>query len=154
QLNQYMEELNSIGNELSEMTLSFSTESMNRVTTDTNTNQVLLSNSRNIVIALTIVAVILGVGIAIFITRSMTKPMNEILEVVEASAEGNLTKESRQVTKDEIGILGQSLNKSLANLRAVLRETLDSSDILAQSAGQMTETAGGMLEKSTDMNDR
>ncbi|MEQ9824637.1 MAG: methyl-accepting chemotaxis protein [Puniceicoccaceae bacterium] len=154
QLNQYMDELSTIGNELSDMTLSFSTESMNRVTTDTNTNQVLLSNSRNIVIALTIIAVILGVGIAIFITRSMTKPMNEILEVVEAIAEGNLTKESKQVTKDEIGILGQSLNKSLANLRAVLRETLDSSDILAQSAGQMTETAGSMLEKSTDMNDR
>jgi len=153
-LNQNLLELASVGEELSEMTHGFSNQSMTRVTEDSNANQLLLSNSRNIVIILTIFAVVLGLVIAFFITISLTKPIREILSVVESIAEGNLTRESSLESKDEIGTLGKSLNQSLKKLRVVLSETLDSSDILAQSAIQMNDTSSVLLEKSTEMNER
>ena len=154
ELENHLVELSEIGEQLAEMTHSFSNDSMDRVTTDTHKNQNLLSNSRNIVIILTAVAVVLGILIAFFITLSMTKPISEIVEIVEAIAEGDLTRESKLTTKDEMGKLGQSLNISLRKLRAVLGETLDSSNMLAQSAIQMNDTSSNMLEQATESSER
>lgn len=153
-LETHLIELSEIGEQLAEMTHSFSNQSMNRVTSDTNANQKLLSQSRNIVVILTVVAVILGVVIAFYITLSMTKPMAEIVEIVEAIAEGDLTRVSKITSKDEMGKLGQSLNVSLKKLREVLSDTLDSSNILAQSAIQMNDTSSNMLEQATEGSER
>ncbi len=153
-LSQKLVQLTSIGDELNKTTQGFSTQSMQRVTVDTNANQKLLTNSRNVVIGLTVIALVLGIVIALFITNSLTKPMMQILDIVHAIADGDLTKESTINSKDEIGNLGGSLNESLAKLRSVLSETLDSSNMLAQSAIQMNDTSAGLLEKSTNMNDR
>lgn len=153
-LENHLVELTEIGEQLAEMTHSFSSQSMNRVISDTNANQELLAQSRNVVVILTVVAVVLGVVIAFYITLSMTKPMAEIVEIVEAIAEGDLTRESKLTSKDEIGKLGQSLNLSLKKLREVLGDTLDSSNMLAQSAIQMNDTSSNLLEQATESSER
>jgi methyl-accepting chemotaxis protein len=153
-LSRTSEQLTRAGRELNTLTQDFSNQSFKSVQIETQEIERLLTSSRNIVLIFTGIAVVLGVAIAFFITGSLTKPVNEILKVVKGIAEGNLAQESNITQKDEIGILAQSLNHALKQLRKVMSETLDSADILAQSAIQMNDTSSGLLEKSTDMSDR
>lgn len=153
-LNDILDKLSDVGADLIQITHNFSTQSFENVTNETAGIQSLLSKSRNIVIILTVIGTILGIAIAFIITNSLTQPMKEILTVVDAIAEGNLTVESKIQQKDEMGKLGKNLNESIGQLRRVLSDTLDSSDVLAQSAVQMNDTSNVLLEKSTDMNDR
>ena len=153
-LDEGLKKLNEAGKDLNQLTKEFSARSLSNVTSDTHATETLLSKSRNIVIILTSVAFVLGIVIAFIIISSLSKPLAEILKVVQAIAEGDLTEESKINQKDEIGTVATSLNDSLKQLRKVLGETLDSSDLLAQSAIQMNDTSTVLLEKSTDMSER
>ncbi len=140
--------------DLSKATSRFSAKSMSSVTNANEGIESLLSKSKTLVIILTIIAIVVGMVITIFITSSLTGPMKEILKTVKAIAEGDLSQEAHINQEDEIGTLGKSLNHSLKELRKVMSDTLDSSDLLAQSAIQMNDTSGTLLEKSNDMSDR
>ena len=146
--------LTAAAKDLDQLTIEFSSRSLDNVTTNTKDTETLLSNSRNIVIILTIVAFVLGIMITFIITGSLSRSLSEILRVVKAIADGDLTQKLDIDQKDEIGTLAASLNESLKQLRSVLGETLGSSDILAQSAIQMNDTSSVLLEKSTDMSER
>jgi methyl-accepting chemotaxis protein len=78
------------------------------------------SSSRNLFLAAA-VALVLGVIIAIFITRSITKPVNEGVNYAKEIANGNFDLDNIQVkTMDEIGILATALN----NMRNKLNQSL------------------------------
>ncbi|MEA1975443.1 MAG: methyl-accepting chemotaxis protein [Bacillota bacterium] len=78
------------------------------------------SSSRNLFIAAA-VALVLGVIIAVFITRSITKPVNAGVDYAREIADGNFDLADIQVkTMDEIGILVTALN----NLRNKLNQSL------------------------------
>ena len=61
------------------------------------------ASARLLVVALSIAALVLGLGIALFITRSITRPVNEALGVTQRMADGDLTVTITDISKDEIG---------------------------------------------------
>ncbi len=67
-------------------------------------------------------AIILGVLIAlllgIFIARSISRPVNAMVDVANKLAEGDINVDVHATTKDEIGILMQSFNRMINNIRA------------------------------------
>jgi methyl-accepting chemotaxis protein len=153
-LSKNLSDLQDSGNQLNEIAVNFSSNSVRKVTEQTESTTSLLANSRNIVIIFTIVAFIIGGVVTIVIIGSLTAPMRKVLDVVEAIAKGDLSKSCEVDQKDEMGTLANSLNESLTQLRKVIRETMEAADMLAQSAIQMNDSSSIMLEKSTDMSER
>jgi two-component system, sensor histidine kinase len=76
------------------------------------------------IIALTVE--LTGLALAIIVSRSMQKGLNEILYTAQSVAQGDLSSRAKAFSKDEIGILANDFNKMTAELERmtdVIQET-------------------------------
>lgn len=79
------------------------------------------TNGRIVVIIVSIVALLIGVIFAFFITRSITNPVNIMMAGVKRLAEGDFTQSIAIKTKDEIGELSMAINQTQERLRELVR---------------------------------
>ncbi|MBZ9623536.1 methyl-accepting chemotaxis protein [Clostridium sp. FP2] len=82
------------------------------------------ANSRNTLIVINLISILLAAVGATLIIRSIIKPINILKNEMEtlASKGGDLTQEIKISSKDELGVLAASINKFLANLRTIMIE--------------------------------
>ena len=98
-------------------------------------------------------ALVIGVLVTIFITRSIVRPLNTAVDTARALAVGDLTVKIGQISKDETGQLLQAMQEMVesskgvaamageiagGNLEAQIRERSDK-DVLIQALGNMVE---------------
>jgi len=131
-----------------------------RVLSDTKEQEVaeaVTSSTRNLFVAAA-VAMVLGVIIALFITRAITKPVNEGVDYAKEIANGNFDINDINVkTMDEIGILAtalnemrQKLNQSLVEVQNVGANVSNGSDEISQGnqdLSQRTQEQASALEE-------
>jgi len=97
-----------------------------------------VSISMTQVIVMGLIALLSSVAIGFLITRSITRPLLEAVEVAIAVAQGDLTQRFEVTSKDETGQLLQALNIMQDNLRAIIGN--DVGRVLkALSRGDLTE---------------
>jgi len=89
-----------------------------------------------------IIALVAGILIAYFITRSITKPLVSARNTLSRISDGDLTMEPLQVhNKDEIGSLIQSLNRMVLDLNSTISNTSESAIQVASSSEQLSASA-------------
>ncbi|OLF15431.1 methyl-accepting chemotaxis protein [Actinophytocola xanthii] len=88
-------------------------------------------------------AVLLGVLVAWWLTRGITRPLAKASEVMSAVADGDLTRRIDGMSNDEIGQLGRSMNGALARISEVLVAFSTSADRL----GKASERIGGLSQR-------
>ena len=54
-----------------------------------------------------IVAIALAIALAVVITRSLTRPLHESVDVLQAMADGDLRRRVARPSKDEVGQMGR-----------------------------------------------
>jgi methyl-accepting chemotaxis protein len=114
--------------------------------------------------ALSGITIVLSTVFAILITRSITRPLNQAVDVASAVAEGDLTYDIPDTGKDETGLLLKALKTMNDNLHKIVSEVrigtdtintasneiatgnLDLSSRTEQQAGSLEETASAMEE--------
>ena len=79
------------------------------------------------------IAVILGIGFAWFVTRSITRPIGEALNVTRRLSEGDLTLKIEDAGKDEIGQMLAAQQALIAKLSQVIGEVKTASDALSNA---------------------
>ncbi len=103
---------------------------------------------RNEVIATFMLVATIGffliVGISYLITRSITKPLSEMVSVTQAVAQGDLEREVRVTSRDEVGLLALSFNKMIASLRKMKSELEEWGLTLEQKVKERTEELAAM----------
>ena len=122
------------------------------------------SSAINIMLVLSGAAVLLSALCAMLITRSITRPLNEAVQVATAVAAGDLTVQIAATSKDETGALLGALKSMNDNLHRIVAEVrsgtdtintaskeiatgnLDLSSRTEQQAGALEETASAMEE--------
>lgn len=92
---------------------------------------------RTFLIAISIAFVALGVVAAVIIARQIAKPLQQVQQVVEALAEGDLTQASQVHSSDEIGQVATALNVTVENLRQAIGLVADATNELAGTSQQM-----------------
>ncbi len=113
----------------------------------------LFSSSRLIAVSILAVSAILGMGIGIFIMKSITGPLGEIGRKSDLVVGGDLNQEFKIVQRDELGFLGDTLDKMVGNLRARIAEANQKSKEAqaqserAQEAMREAEAAKGIAEE-------
>lgn len=81
------------------------------------------SNARTVTIIISLISILFGIVIAIYITRGITKPVSIIVKAGTLIAKGELPENDiKVIAKDEIGILTQVFNRILNSLKAKGRE--------------------------------
>ncbi|MDG9884428.1 methyl-accepting chemotaxis protein [Pseudomonas putida CSV86] len=113
------------------------------------------SNAFTLVIALLVAATVLTFLCAIVLTRSIVRPMSEVLGVAEQIASGNLTQSIRPEGKDEATRLQQAIATMQEQLRDTLQQISGSATQLASAAEELNsvteESARGLQQQNNEI---
>lgn len=104
----------------------------------------------NLMIMLGIVAAVLGVGIALWITRSITKPLNEAVGVANQLAAGDLTARIEVTSRDETGQLLQAMQNLVGKLSSIIGEVRGSADALSSASEEISATAQSISQATSE----
>jgi methyl-accepting chemotaxis protein len=113
------------------------------------------SQKKKITIYLSLFAIvtILCLFLLFFITslilQGIKRATNVALELAEG--EGDLTKRMNLGTKDEIGMLGQAIDRMLDNLSAMVKQIQSITKSLDSSNGELTTVSGAMNEATENV---
>ena len=103
-------------------------------------------------------AIAFAVIIAVFLTRSITLPLNRAVHVAERVAGGDLTTEVPvSGGTDEVAVLLQTFRRMVENLRSQTLAIREGVNVLAASAGEIlastSQIASGAAETATAVNE-
>jgi len=94
----------------------------------------------------TLVALLLGA----WLTRSITGPLNEAVQVANRLAEGDLTPTIAATTKDETGQLLQAMGNMVARLSGVVDEVNRAAEALVGASVEVSATAQSLSEAASE----
>jgi len=103
-----------------------------------------LDHARLMVAVLMGLAIALGIGAAMVISRGIIRPVRAFQGVLGAAAAGDLRVTAPATTRDEIGELGTSLNVMLGRQRETLRGVTGAADTVASGATELSASAEEM----------
>ena len=103
-------------------------------------------SGRILLIGLSIAALMMGIGFAFWITRSITHPMNQAVKVAQTVAAGDLTSRIEVEGKDETGRLLQALKDMNDSLVKIVGQVRVGTDAIATASSQI---ATGNLDLSS-----
>ncbi|SOC38225.1 methyl-accepting chemotaxis protein [Ureibacillus acetophenoni] len=102
-----------------------------------------------IIVIIIIASIVLGLGITVLISRNISNPIKKVTNGLEQIANGNLLAESIHIkNKDEVGLMAETYNKMLADLKSIVDKVRDSSSQLAASAEQLSASSEQSLASS------
>ena len=102
-------------------------------------------NARNSMLVGSALALLLGVGTAIWLTRSITVPIGQALAVAQTVAQGDLSSRIEVSGRDETGRLLAALKAMNENLTRIVGTVRNGSDSIATGSAQI---AGGNADLS------
>jgi methyl-accepting chemotaxis protein len=118
-----------------------------------------VTSLRNYFIGLTAIFLVLGVTIGILVARQVAKPLQQVQAVIEAVADGDLTRRVEINSKDEIGAVANALNRTMDSMTEVLglastsQEASASVQEVASTANQFSSTLDLMNSNAQAMNE-
>ena len=126
--------------------IDFESQNIAQVKNDIESHQTI---SYYIVLIITVINILLGLGIATVIGFYITNPIRKVTTGLNEIAQGNLSSEFLQIkNSDEIGLMAQTYNKMLIDLRNIVQNVRDSSVQLSSSAEQLSATTEEQLASS------
>jgi methyl-accepting chemotaxis protein len=99
-----------------------------------------VSSLRIIIFILVAVFVIIGLGVAVLIGRSVARPIAKMIPVLEKVSNGDLTEKLEITSKDEIGAMSEKFNLSIESLARMVQTTQKAAEKLESMANDLFAT--------------
>jgi methyl-accepting chemotaxis protein len=96
------------------------------------------------------IAVLLGIGIAFWVTRSITRPINDAVNVANALAEGDMTVRIEVDSKDETGMLLASMQVMVGKLSQIIGEVRGAAENLTSASEEVSATSQSMAQATNE----
>ena len=109
---------------------------------------------RQVMLILTVVSLVIGILVSVFLTRLITRPLKIVIERVDRMAEGYFDKDIDQALLsrgDEFGDMARSFDKMTRSTRGLIRQVSQSSEQLAASSEQLTASAQQSAEAANNV---
>ena len=104
-----------------------------------------------LLITLSIVGVIVGLGVAVLIVRSITRAIADMVSVIQQIAANNLGIEDMHVaSQDEIGKAATALNGMKNNLREMIRSIAGTAEQVASASEELSSTSQEITANSEE----
>ena len=95
-------------------------------------------------------ALLLGIGIAFFLSRSIVRPLMQAVEANNRLADGDLTIAVASDSKDETGQLLAAIQRMIDKLKQVVGNVIVAADNVANGSQQLSATAQQMSQGATE----
>ncbi len=109
-----------------------------------------ISSSATLLVTTCSITFLIGLVLAITLTRSITGPVGKAVTHAETMAGGNFSTNLAITHQDEIGMMGTSLNAMGVQLSAVIREIIGSVSILSTSSTDMAAVSKQLSVSALD----
>lgn len=106
---------------------------------------------RNLLIS-TIVMLLIGLGFALFVSRSISRPIKQVVRISEYLAKGDFTHEvpkAYRKRQDELGILARSLTKTVRSMKDMITQVNKNSNAVSEASCELM----GDVNKVTGITD-
>ena len=113
----------------------------------------MVTSSIFLLLAIGSTAAIVGTFFGIWGFRSVIKPLNQLIEVAEGVADGNLADGNIRAGKDEFGQVQGAMQKMVSNLRDMVGRITDTTSTVASSSAQLASTAQELERNSQTQSD-
>ncbi|MBJ6725542.1 methyl-accepting chemotaxis protein [Geomesophilobacter sediminis] len=108
-------------------------------------------STRNLSIVFSALAALMGAIFGYLATKSITRPVAELVEINGRLADGDLTVNPTLEGNDEMAALAASSRKVVHNMRGILAEVADASRSVAAASRQMQATAAQIAGGAEEM---
>ena len=106
--------------------------------------------ARTLMLILAIAAVAIAAGIAFWVTRSITRPLAEAVDVANNLAEGNLNVKIEVDAKDETGMLLIAMQNMVVKLAEIITAVRSGADSLSSASEEISATAQSLSQASSE----
>ncbi|AVU77439.1 Methyl-accepting chemotaxis sensory transducer [Pseudomonas sp. E141] len=110
----------------------------------------LYENARLSIIAVLVAALLVGLGLALFISRIISRPLKQAALVAEQLAEGNLNAKIESGSKDETGMVLNAMQNMVGKLSHIIGEVRNAADNLASASEEVSATAQSMSQATSE----
>ncbi|MFL1416542.1 methyl-accepting chemotaxis protein [Pseudomonas fildesensis] len=110
----------------------------------------LYENARVSIIAVLVAALLIGLGLAVFIARIISRPLRQAASAAEQLAEGNLNAHIEPGGKDETGMVLNAMRNMVGKLAHIIGEVRNAADNLASASEQVSATAQSMSQATSE----
>ncbi len=107
-------------------------------------------SARTLMLALAAAAFVLAGMIAFWVTRSITRPINEAVGVANQLAEGDLNARIDVTSKDETGMLLSSMKNMVEKLSQIITDVRSAADNLSSASEEVSATAQSLSQASSE----
>ncbi|RYD01922.1 hypothetical protein N752_27750 [Desulforamulus aquiferis] len=102
-------------------------------------NRVIADRSVFMMTVYILAALVLSITLGLLITRMITKPLNQMVQAAESIAAGDLRAEINISSKDELGRLGQAFSSMVKQLRDIVGQITEKSQMVAPQPGSLIQ---------------
>ncbi len=148
-----MDTYDSIAVELEEALVEFEEMQTEEMALAEEESEAAVDSSLTAIIALSLISAIFGLTVGVVISRSVTKPIDELLVVAKEIADGNLAVSITNDSKDEVGQLSAAITVMVSNLRNLVGQVQDSSAKVSSTAEEMSASSEEMTSASNQIAD-
>jgi methyl-accepting chemotaxis protein len=106
--------------------------------------------AKTFVVIMSLIAIAMGVAMAFFITRAITRPIGEAVSVANQLAEGDLSAKIDVKGKDETAQLLTAMQNMVAKLSQIIGEVRGAATALSSASEEVSATAQSMSQGSSE----
>ncbi|RZN42487.1 MAG: HAMP domain-containing protein [Methanosarcinales archaeon] len=107
------------------------------------------ASAKTAIIIFLLVAIVAGAGIALFLTRVITRPLNEVMIAANKIKDGDFGYDIRVDSNDELGKLARTFGEMKAGLQGIVTETIR----VAKEAQKGNLDARSSVQAKGELND-
>jgi len=107
--------------------------------------------ARNRILACSVVFLIVGVAVALLISKSIVGPLRQCVDITQVIVQGDYTRNVPEKIcrrSDEIGTLGTAYAEMIVYFRDLVAKLTDSANVVAASSSELAEVASQIAENS------
>jgi len=106
------------------------------------------NTSLQISVVVLVIAIVVSILLSLLIARIITTPVHKAIDVIQKIAEGDLTQTIEITSKDEIGMLTQSVDTMRQKMGEAVGSSVETSQVLSEAA---SEQAASLEETSSSL---
>jgi len=101
----------------------------------------LYATSRGLIMGILVIALAIGIVLALFIARAISRPLHDLAAKAGQIATGDLNVSVVALSTDEVGLLSQSFSTMVDNLRDVIGQVRETSVQVSSAATELSSTS-------------
>jgi methyl-accepting chemotaxis protein len=108
------------------------------------------NSARTLVTTMSILAALIGIGLALMVGRMISGPLRRTVTVLQALAAGKLNQRLDLNTRDEVGQMASALNTAMDKLTEIVSEVVAGADQLANASVQISGASQSLSQATSE----